>query len=169
MRPYERPRAALVDMDGTLVNVSSILHYVQRPSNQKDFRSFHDESLHCPANKQALDFCVRHHEMGHVIVVGSARMQQHYEVSSLWLERNMVTPYDGPILMRRDGERIQDVFIKRRMFRYLSRNYDIVAAIDDNPPIVALWKELGIPEVEVVPGWVDNPHEKNKQYTYLKG
>lgn len=156
MRPYARPKAALVDVDGTLVNISSVLHYVQRPSAEKDFHSFHQESLNCPPNQQALDFCVRHHDMGHVIVVGTARMQQHYDVTSLWLQRNMVTPYDGPIMLRRDGERIADVEIKRRMYRYLSRNYDIVAAIDDNPPIVALWRdEIRIPEVEVVPGWVD--------------
>jgi len=151
MNRYTRPKAVLADMDGTLVDVTRVLHYVQRPAREKDFDSFHRESLDCPPNMQALSFCLRHYAQGRVIVVGTARMAKHYAVSRLWLKRNMVTPYDGPIMCRRDGERIADVAIKRRMFRYLVRNYDIVAAIDDNPPIIELWKELGIPEVEVVP------------------
>lgn len=152
MNRHIRPKAVLVDMDGTLVDVRSILHYVERPSAEKDFDSFHRESLSCPANQQALDFCVRHHELGHVIVVATARAQQHEEVSRLWLDRHMVTPFDGPIMVREPGERISDVAIKRRMYRYLVRNYQFVAAIDDNPPIINLWKEeIGIPEVEVVP------------------
>lgn len=154
--PLWKPRAALVDMDGTLVNVSGIRHFVaSKVAGERDFDAFHQASRHCPAIEQALEFCRRHHAAGHVIVVGTARAAQHYDVSRGWLDDYMVTPFDGPIMFRQEGDRTSDVEIKRNMFHYLSRHYTIVAACDDNPPICDLWVQLGIPEVEVVPGWED--------------
>ena len=147
-----RRKAAIVDMDGTLCDVTSVRHHVMGPV--KDFDAFHQGSRHCPPNEQALEFCRRHYAAGHVIVVVTARMDRHYEVSRAWLDDFMPVPFDGPI-MREDNLRHSDVSVKRRIYAYLSRHYEIVAACDDNPPIVALWRELGVPEVEVVPGWVE--------------
>ena len=145
-----RRAAVIVDCDGTLVNVSSIRHHVATPG-EKDFDAFHRESRHCPPNEQALEFCRRHHAAGHVVVVVTARMERHFDVTKAWLDEFMNVPFDGPI-MREDGLRYSDVVIKRGIHRYLSRHYNIVAACDDNPAIIELWKELGIP-VEIVPGW----------------
>jgi hypothetical protein len=144
-----RPKAVIVDCDGTLVNVSAIRHHVA--CEPKDFDAFHEESRFAPPNQQALDYCVRHHEAGDVVVVVTARMERHYSVTRAWLDEHMPVPFDGPI-MREDGLRYSDVVIKRRIHSYLSRNYRIVGACDDNPAIIALWQELGIP-VEIVPGW----------------
>jgi hypothetical protein len=152
-----RPKAALVDMDGTLVDVSSIRHYVARPPGEKDFDAFHQASRHCPPIPQALEFCRRHHDLGHIIVVLTARMAMHYDVSQGWLDDYLlpVCPYDGPIMPRYEGCHYSDVVVKRWAYRYLIRNYRLVAACDDNPPILKLWREVGIPEVETVPGWED--------------
>lgn len=155
-----------MDMDGTLVNVTSVRHHVIGPG-EKDFDAFHEQSRHCPPNEQALEFCRRHYAAGDIIVVLTARMDRHYDTSKGWLDDYLLPEllpipraphlpvgYDGP-LMREDGLRYSDVVIKRRIHTYLVKHYNIVAACDDNPPIVALWRELAIPEVEVVPGWVE--------------
>lgn len=161
-----RLKLAIADMDGSLVNVSAIRHYVAGPG-EKDFDAFHQASRHCPPNEQALEFCRRHYAAGHVIGVVTARMDRHHEVSKGWLDdyllpellkipraAHLPVGYDGP-LMREDGLRYSDVVIKRGIYRYLNRHYDIVAACDDNPAIIPLWEELGIPEIEVIPGWED--------------
>jgi hypothetical protein len=62
-------------------------------------------------------------------------------------------PFDGPF-HRPDGDFRPDVQVKRDIFKYLSRHYDIRGAVDDNPNVIALWNEIGIP-TEVVPGWDD--------------
>lgn len=162
--PVGRPDAVLVDMDGTLVDVSGIRYFVDATSDyvkarggDKDFTSFHQASRHAPAIQQALDFCMRHHAAGKVIVVGTARAAMHYGVSEGWLNDYLlpICPYDGPIMFRQDGDRRTDVVIKREMKRYLDGHYNIVAACDDNPPICDLWAELGIPEIEIIPGWTE--------------
>jgi hypothetical protein len=145
-----RRKAAIVDMDGTLCDVSAIRHFVATPG-AKDFDAFHQASRHCPPNEQALEFCRRHHAAGNVILVVTARKERHYAVSRGWLDDFMEVPFDGPF-MRPDDSELSDDVIKRRIYRYLSRSYDIVAACDDNPAIIALWERLGIP-VEIVPGW----------------
>jgi hypothetical protein len=165
-RQPRRLKAVIADMDGSLVNVSSIRHYVSGPV--KDFDAFHAASRHCPPNEQALEFCRRHYAAGEVIAVVTARMERHYETSAGWLDdyllpellaipRALYLPvgYDGPI-MRPDGLTHSDVSVKRRIYRYLTRHYEIVAACDDNPSILPLWEEMGIPEIERIPGWEED-------------
>jgi hypothetical protein len=144
-----RPKAVIVDVDGTLADVRGIRHHVaQKP---KDFDAFHAASAGVPPNQQAIDFAQRHHDAGHVILVVTARRQQWLGVTQAWLERHLPVPFDGPF-HRADDDYRPDVQVKRDIFRYLARHYDIRGAIDDNPGVIALWDELGVP-VEVVPGW----------------
>ena len=144
-----RARAVIVDVDGTLADVRHIRHHVA--SKPKNFDAFHAASEFVPPNQQAVDFAVRHFQSGHRVVVVTARMQKWLPVTRAWLDRHLPVPFDGPF-HRQDGDGRPDVQVKREIFRYLARHYDVRAACDDNPNVVALWTELGIP-VEVVPGW----------------
>lgn len=45
--------ALLVDLDGTLVDVSGIRHFVE--GGKRDFDSFHLESVNCPPNWNVLE------------------------------------------------------------------------------------------------------------------
>lgn len=146
-----RPTAVIVDVDGTLADVRGIRHHVaQKP---KDFDAFHAASAHVPPNQQAIDFCVRAHRDGHRIVVVTARRQRWEAVTATWLARHVPVPFDGPF-HRQDNDVRPDVQVKRDIHRYLARNYDIRAACDDNPNVIALWTEIGIPTT-VIPGWDD--------------
>lgn len=144
-----RRKAVIVDVDGTLADVRGIRHHVL--TKPKNFDAFHAASADVPPNQQALDFVARHHASGHVIVVVTARMQKWEPTTLAWLRRHLAVPFDGPF-HRQDGDIRPDIQVKREIHRYLSRHYDIRAAIDDNPNVVALWEEIGIP-VEIVPGW----------------
>lgn len=150
--PNLRQKAVIVDLDGTLVDVSSVRHHVLKPKGEKDFDAFHAASINCPPHQQAIDYCQRHWLSGHAILVVTARMQKWHAVSSAWCESNMPCPYDGPFMAREDGDHHSDVSLKKKLYYYLERNYDIRGAIDDRPEIVSLWRELGL-EVEVMPGW----------------
>jgi len=144
-----RPKAVIVDVDGTLADVRAIRHHVAH--KPKNFDAFHAASAHVPANQQAIDFVTRHHAAGFVIIVVTARLQTWFDVTRTWLDAHVPVPFDGPF-HRPDGDFRPDVQVKRDIHRYLSRHYDIRGAVDDNPNVIALWDELGIP-TEVVPGW----------------
>lgn len=146
-----RPTAVIADIDGTLADVRGIRHHVL--TKPKNFDAFHAASAHVSANAQALDFVAAAHAAGHVVVVVTARRQRWAGVTATWLAAHMPVPFDGAF-HRPDGDFRPDVQVKRDIHRYLARHYDIRAAIDDNPRVVALWTELGIPTT-VVPGWDD--------------
>jgi hypothetical protein len=143
--------AVIADIDGTLCDVRTIRHHVL--TKPKNFDAFHAEALHCPPNPQAIEFCERHHTSGHRILILTGRMERWRDQTDRWLTRYMPVPWIGPYY-RLDGDYRPDAEIKKRWVSWLSETYDIRAAIDDNPSIIALWESLGIP-VEVVPGWAE--------------
>jgi hydroxymethylpyrimidine pyrophosphatase-like HAD family hydrolase len=156
----ERPKAVIVDCDGTLVDVSSVRHYVDKPKGEKNFDAFHAESIDCPPVQQALDFCQRWRDEGHVVLVVTARVHKWFYTTLIWLEENMTVPYEGPF-MRQDNDFRPDVQIKREIFDKLVKDYDIVAACDDNPNVIELWEEKGL-AVEIIPGWDESFTVKGK-------
>jgi hypothetical protein len=54
--------------------------------------------------------------------------------------------------MRGDGDFRPNADVKREIHSHLAVTYDIRAAIDDDPEIVELWQEIGIP-VAMVLDW----------------
>lgn len=143
--------AVVVDMDGTLCDVSSVRHFVAR--RPKDFHAFHSGAMHCPPHQSVLDEVASHHRAGRTILIVTARMYQWEDSTRAWLDRHLHVPYQGPF-MRGDTDFRSDVEVKRDIHRVLVGDYGhrIVHAIDDNPAILALWAELGI-STTTVPGW----------------
>lgn len=149
-----KPKAVIFDMDGTLVDVSSVRHHVAKPRGEKDFDAFHAASIDCPPVKRAMELAHDYHGQGYTIVVVTARVQKWFYTSFYWLQENMEVPFDGPF-MRPDNDFRPDVQIKREIFADVSRHYDIHAAVDDNPAVITLWQELGL-DVTIIPGWDDS-------------
>jgi hypothetical protein len=147
----ELPTAVLVDVDGTLCNVSSVRHYVEADPGKKDFDAFHKASQFCPPHQQALDYCIAAHEAGHAVIVVTARMEMWRYITTQWLNEHVPVPWHGPA-MRPQGDYRKDVLVKTDLYNAISAHYRVVGAIDDNPNIIDLWTTLGIP-TEVVPGW----------------
>jgi hypothetical protein len=147
--PNLRQKAVIADMDGSLVNVTSVLHHVKK--KPKDFQAFHSSTINCPPNQQAIDFCQRHWDTGHIVLIVTARMQMWRASTVDWLDTHLPVPYDGPF-HRADGDIRPDVAVKMEIYHYLNRVYDIRYACEDNPRVVSLWEGFGIP-TEVVPGW----------------
>jgi hypothetical protein len=145
--------AVIVDVDGTLCDVRPIRHLLLPP--KRDMNMFHSGSADMLPNQQALDFCVKHHLAGCVIVVVTARMYCWEDLTRAWLDQNIGVPYIGPF-MRGNSDFRPDYEVKRDIHRILieDHGYEIVAACDDNPNVIRLWEEHGIP-VEVMPGWED--------------
>lgn len=146
-----RKRARILDVDGTLCDVSSVRHHVLKPRDEKDFDAFHGGSLHCPPNQMAIDYAIETVSLGMTPVVVTARMEAWAELTRHWLAKHMPVDFDGPF-HRAEGDRRSDRIVKLEILRYLRRHYDIRGAIDDNPEVIALWESQGIP-VTIVPGW----------------
>lgn len=140
------------DMDGTLCDVSSLRHLVAAGLKSKNFDEFHKRSVDCPPIPWVKAAAVDAHGMGYRVIQVTARQEKYRAHTSWWLADNFV-PSDG-LFMRPNGDFAPDHQIKRAILDRLLKVYDIRKAYDDNPSIVRLWSQYGIPCI-VVPGWPD--------------
>jgi phosphoglycolate phosphatase-like HAD superfamily hydrolase len=143
-------RALIVDMDGTLCDVSSIRHYVRKPN--RDFNRFHMNSVDCPPNKEVVRLVRQAHRSGMAIVVVTARKAKYRHQTAWWLAMHNV-PSDA-LFMRADNDNRVDVEVKRGILQEIRQSWDPWMAVDDNPSVIELWESEGIYTV-VVPGWED--------------
>jgi len=146
-----KPPAVICDVDGTMCDVSAVRHFVARP--RRDFDAFHAASAECPPITETITWIEEMADAGHRILVVTARMEKWRELTATWVARNVTRPI-AELAMRADGDFRPDFEVKREIHAALSRRYDIRHAVDDNPHVIRLWTEIGIP-VRVVPGWVD--------------
>ena len=156
MEVRSKRRAVIVDVDGTLVDVTSIRHHVlgmQNPDGsykRKNFDAFHQDSVNCPPITGTFVEIARWIGQGCAILIVTARSQRYYPQTAWWLAENDV-PHDA-IYMRTDGDFRKDYIVKKEILERIRQRYDVVHAIDDNPSVIALWAEEGI-GTTVVPGW----------------
>ena len=143
-----KPTAIIFDMDGTLCDVSLIRHLVK--GDIRDFDRFHTESVNCPPHSHVLDAAKKAHADGHRVIVVTARKDRYKHHTSWWLAINGVPTY--ALKMRASYDNRPDYEVKRDILRELRESYEIIHAWDDNPSVIQLWKEEGIP-VTIVPGW----------------
>lgn len=151
-------KAVIVDVDGTLVDVSSIRHHVRKAQNpdgtwkKKNFDAFHRDSVNCPPILGTLCMLEQWIEEGAEIIIVTARSERYYPQTAWWLAENEV-PH-AAIYMRTEGDYRQDYVVKREILERIRQRWHVVHAIDDNPSVIALWEEEGI-GTTVVPGWED--------------
>lgn len=147
-----KPTAAIFDMDGTLVNVTSVHHHLF--AEPRDFAAFHNGSADCPPMSDIVQIAVALHYLGHDIVIVTGRERQYEPVSTGWLDQHLPVPYVGPY-MRADGDRRPAALVKEEILaELLADGYDVIFAADDDPKNVSMFERNGIDTLHV-PGWVE--------------
>lgn len=143
--------AVIVDMDGSLVDVSGIRHYVRRDPSDRNFTKFHAASSFVPPMPMVVEVVRALHAAGLASLIVTARKEQWRYRSRVWL-RKWDVPVDA-LGMRGNRDERRDDDVKRDLYIQARRlGFDPVLAIEDNPLVMQLWRSLDIPTV-VVPGW----------------
>lgn len=142
-------------MDGTLADVSSIRHHLTKYDDSKGrvikhFDAFHAESITVPPHQHVVSHAQVAKMLGHDILVVTARKHMWRHITAWWLALNDV-PSDA-LFMRGNDDNRKDYEVKKDMLRTIRRNWEIIYAVDDNPSIIKLWTEEGIPTT-IVDGW----------------
>lgn len=144
-------KAVIFDMDGTLADVSSIRHYVAgAPGRRKNFHAFHEESVNVPPHQHVVDAAHRAHILGCAVLVVTARKAMWRNHTAMWLAINRV-PSDR-LYMRSNHDGRPDREVKQDILNRIRQEFTVIHAWDDNPNVIAVWHDNGIPTT-VVPGW----------------
>jgi len=145
-----KKNAIIFDMDGTLADVSSIRHYLRQDNGNKDFNTFHSESVNVPAHSHVVNAAQVAHMLGKAVLVVTARKHMWRHHTAWWLAMHGV-PSDM-LMMRGNEDYRKDYLVKKDMLDTIRQAYNVIHAWDDNPSVIQLWKDEGIP-CTVVPGW----------------
>jgi predicted kinase len=138
--PPDKPRAVLVDIDGTVAVMSA--------------RSPYDMSrVHLDTPNEAVIAAVRAMQAaGHTIIFCSGRTDDGRAATEAWLQTHVGIPHAG-LFMRATGDQRKDSVVKREIFeKQLREHWHIVAVFDDRNQVVRMWRELGLPVFQVAEG-----------------
>lgn len=138
--PPDKPRAILVDIDGTVAVMSD--------------RSPYDMSrVHLDEPNEAVIAAVRAMQAaGHTIIFCSGRTDDGRAATEAWLQTHVGVPHAG-LFMRRTGDQRKDSVVKREIFeKELREHWHVVAVFDDRNQVVRMWRQLGLPVFQVAEG-----------------
>ena len=130
----------IVDMDGTLADVSHRIHHLE--GKKKNWKSFFAHMHKDPPNREILDMVLRL-ARDHQIVIVSGRPEHYQQVTEDWLKLYDV-PYEE-IHMRPSGDHRPDHIVKREILdRLLATGKTINLVIDDRPTVCDMWRSCGL-------------------------
>lgn len=147
----KKRQAYIFDVDGTLADVSSILHYVKGDRTtekfKKNFDKFHEESVNVPPHDEVLDMVWDAAERDFDIIVVTARKEMWRAHTSFWLAINNVPSV--ALFMRQDADNRKDYEVKKDILQHILQKWNVVHAVDDNPNVIKLWHEYGIETTKI--------------------
>ena len=153
LRRIKKRKAWIFDVDGTLANVDSILKYIVNKDDtddfKKDFDKFHRESVHVPPHPHVVDMLWNVVDRGDTdIIIVTARREEWRAHTSYWLETKANVPHTA-LFMRGNKDYRPDYEVKKDILEHIRLFWDVKHAVDDNPNVIRLWQENGIPTTKI--------------------
>jgi uncharacterized HAD superfamily protein len=140
-----RPTAYIFDVDGTLANVDPYLHLV-RGSN-RDYDAFHEASIDALPNVEVVEMLNNAVADQHAILVVTSRKDKWRGLTSMWLAKNNLRSH--ALFMRADEDNRTDYEVKKDILHKINNHWKVLHAVDDNPSVLQLWQEHGIPTTKI--------------------
>lgn len=128
-------------MDGTLCDVSSVIHLQAEPDR---FSAFYEACAKCPPHQAVIEWCLDHHRRGHAILIVTGCDAWARELTEQWLSEHLPVPFDG-LHMRPDRDFRSNTHLKREIHSRLALTYEVRGAIDDDPEIVKCGRSSAFP------------------------
>ncbi len=142
-------KAIIVDLDGTLCDISHRRTFVENGEN--DWKSF-DHPWQVKRDKLN-DWCSELIKgmifNGHkvIFVTGREGIPDKKLATIGWLENHFNEQWlslNTKIFFRKEGDHRQDCIIKKEIFeKYIEPFFDITFVVDDRKQVVEMWRELG--------------------------
>lgn len=142
--------AIIIDLDGTLCDVSHRTHFVK--TTPPNWPAFFDACRDDTPNGAVVALYDMARDAGHTILYVSGRPETHRAQTVAWLETHGVDVY-AALLMRPEGDYRQDAIVKRELFdQHIAGKYAILFTVDDRKQVVQMWRDMGLVCFQVAEG-----------------
>lgn len=140
---FDKPRAVICDLDGTL----SLFEKEDKTS--KYYRNPYDAST---CDKDCLNKAVAYvlERVDNVILL-SGREEKYRRQTETFLDKHHIAR--EALYMRSTGDFRKDSIVKEELYRnHVQDNYHILFVIDDRDQVVKMWREIGLTCFQVAEG-----------------
>lgn len=172
----ERTKVVIVDIDGTVADLTHRLHYIKDKDN-KDWENFYDKMTDDTPIAGAAEYIVS--ELAKLVdldtklhfIFVTGRRDTHRAQTVEWLEKHcpLAAPGYYTLIMRRAGDTRTDVEVKEEIYDIgIAPTRDVVAAFEDRPRIIELWKRKGIPTFKMG-NWEEHNETTNESVDTSSG
>ncbi len=136
-----KQKAILIDLDGTLCDVSHRLSHIEK--KPKDWDAFHRSCLNDKLNIWCAEIIKKFKMDGLAILLITGRDDTYESETRTWLKTNEV-PFDQ-LFMRPIGNRLSDEVLKAGIYRdFIQEDYNILFVVEDRLRVVRMWRDLGL-------------------------
>lgn len=145
-----KPKAIIVDIDGTLADCSHRVHHLQRTPKDWDafYRGIHEDLTH-----EHVLMLVEFFDRSHIqVIYVTGRSEAWRNDTEAWLSHRGLSGYTH-LHMRPDGDHRADDVLKREIYeRDIQPYYDVLFALEDRSRVVKMWRSIGVPCLQVAEG-----------------
>lgn len=139
----------LVDIDGTLADISHRKHHVE--GEVKDWDAFFSEMLDDELREDVVDLVRKSKNDHYDLFLVSGRPNTYRELTLRWLKEKKVDEYFSGLIMREEFDKRPDTETKRDILNLFGA-HNIAYVIDDRPSVIRMWKENGVEVIDVGTG-----------------
>ena len=142
----------IFDVDGTLMDIGTRRHWLQGGNN--DWEKFMDpkEMETDTRAEHIFEIAEALHDAGNEIVIVSARNERHREVTEKQLSATCGQFWSHMFLRPDDSFEPDEQFKKRVLDELINAGWKPDMVFDDRDKVVNMWRENGIPCLQVAPG-----------------
>lgn len=145
VRPDYKPKAIIVDIDGTVA-----LHANRSPY---DYSLVSTDEPNLPIVQLVKDWA--HQNPSGIILFTSGRPDSCRDETEKWLGRTFLglVRWNWDLLMRRAEDKRNDSVVKLELFdKYIREDYRVEFVLDDRNRVVDMWRSIGLTCLQVAPG-----------------
>jgi hypothetical protein len=144
-----KPSAVIVDLDGTLCDISHRRHLVE--GDKKEWGKFFDGILQDKVNGWCQLIIRGLISTGVDIVFVTGRPEKCRASTTQWLSYNGLGGF--PVYMRQTNDFRKDDVAKQDIYEFKIRPfYNILFCIDDRQQVVDMWRKMGLTCLQCAPG-----------------
>lgn len=160
-------KIVILDLDGTVADCNHRLHFIE--GQNRDYQAFYDGIPEDKPIHHIIDLVRALDQTGEYLIIAvTGRPITHLRETQIWMAKLFI-PYFA-IFMRPEKDFRKDFIVKKEILDHIRSEFgEPTFALDDRSSVVKMWRDNGVPCLQVAPGDFDKPKYQPGKLILLVG